>query len=403
MKSQVALDFKKSRIIWLILCIGMLPMIAGGYSMYILGLLLPFILINRVKITTTSIQILCFSLCYFLVQFFTIKGNYASSSIIFDLFFPIIMYQTGTLVVRRSKSPTSCVVLCVLMAFCLAIPAIYSNIIDTIQTGKLINVSRSIIEDSKDSFHRAATGYGMMLSILNGCLGVLILKASSKIETKLKIAIIIFVIGALFSTIHLLNRTGIVLATASIFIILLIPPVSIKRLFYAVFSLVLIVGVVIAFADNSVFLSDAVEMYEARDAGSGSVSSYGGRSDLWIAGLNQLISNPIGNASGLIFNGRHRYAHNMWIDAGIKGGIVCFILLICVTYKLISSECFMLKRNYLSYFQKAIMILIGCTIILQASVEPVIEGLPQFFYYIIFFTSVIQNLNHKYKHTCINP
>ena len=45
------------------------------------------------------------------------------------------------------------------------------------------------------------------------------------------------------------------------------------------------------------------------------------------------------------------------------------------------------------------MLIVGVTLMLQFAVEPVIEAVPQLFWFFIFTASVIIHLNRKYRDT----
>lgn len=392
--NEIRQDFKANRFIWLILIVGMIPMWMGGYCMYVLIVLLPIILFYYRRIDGTSLLILIFSILYTYFQ----KSNghaYTPSSLIFDLLFPFIVYQAGAYLVERQRSPKSSLLLLCLMALALAIPAITDSVNDAISTGQLINVSRAIKENTED-VARAATGYGMMLAIMAGCIGIVLLKPNNKLDARLKVIIAIASVLAIFATIHLVNRTGLVLAAISIVCVVFLPPYSFKKNVYTVVSLIVIAGVVFYFLGDSAFFSDALDQYDARDTGGGSVDSAGGRTERWEAAISQLTAQPWGSDKGLCLNGQYTYAHNMWLDTGVYAGITPMLLLIWITVIYIRSIIKMYRVEYLNQFEKNTLILIGVALFLQLNTEPVLQGLFQFFLYFIFYLSILNNLNRKY-------
>ena len=392
--NEIRQDFKANRFIWLILIVGMIPMWMGGYCMYVLIVLLPIILFYYRRIDGTSLLILIFSILYTYFQ----KSNghaYTPSSLIFDLLFPFIVYQAGAYLVERQRSPKSSLLLLCLMALALAIPAIMDSVNDAISTGQLINVSRAIKKNTED-VARSATCYGMMLAIMAGCIGIVLLKPNNKLDARLKVIIAIASVLAIFATIHLVNRTGLVLAAISIVCVVFLPPYSYKKNLYTFVSLIVVAGTFIYFLGDSAFLSDALNQYDARDSGVGSVSSYGGRSERWEAAFNQIFENPWGNDKGAYLNGLPTFAHNMWLDTGAFAGIVPMLLLIWIAVIYIQSIIKMYRFEYLNQFERNVLVLIGVAMFLQLNTEPVMQGLFQFFLYFIFYTSVVSNMNRKY-------
>lgn len=392
-KSVVLKDFKNCRWVWLILCAGMLPLFLKGYCMYLLILLLPYAVRSNVATDKPFWVIAAFSVVYFLTNLLLGK-NYPPSSIVFDLIYPSMIYLTGVWVVNKSTSPKSVVVLCSAMAMCLAFPAICNNLIDFVRTGKLINVSRIILMDDGITF-RSATGYGMMLAVACGCFGIILEKATDRIDRRLRVLFAIFSVLALFSTVHLLNRTGIVLAAVSVAIVILQPPVSAKRIMWTFVALLAAVAVLALVLGGS-GLSNLFDLYVSRNMGTGSFASYGGRSERWALAISQLFDQPFGNPEGLWFHDRYNYAHNMWLDAGINGGIFCLVLLVAFTVGMLVAVVRMMKAAYLTRFEKTLMLLVCVAVLLQAFMEPVIEGLGQLFWFFIFYASVVRKMNIKY-------
>lgn len=391
MKNQIEKDFKRTWFICLILCIGMLPILANGYCCYVIALLLPYVLVKQTNVSNNCILVALFSACYFFSKL--INGyEYSPSEAIFDLFFPFIMYQAGALIVKKQSCPTSAVLLLIAMAVCLAAPAIYNSIMDFVQTGELINISREILSNEGE-VSSSATRYGMMLALMNGSLGILILQPQKNVlDRRIKMLIFCISIGALYSTVHLVTRTGIVIAAASLVIAMLLPPISKKRMRYVIAIMALSVGAFIYFFGDTVFLTEAMDVYDARNE---DLAEAGQRTERWLMGIQQIFSKPFGDPKGLMFYGHYNYAHNLWLDAGIKGGIFCFFILMILTFIQMKNLLILYKSEYLNYFEKNILILMFAAMNLQSFVEPVIDGLPQFFWLYIFFISVVTNLNQK--------
>lgn len=394
-QNTILSDFRRTKSVSLILIVGMLPLLAGGYCMYILFAHLPVVLLKEIKCNGLCLLVILFSFLYASTQFLN-GHNYTPSALIFDLLFPFIMFQTGQYIVRKQNCPESALLLLILMAAALAIPAIFQNISDAAISGELINARRIIFNDSGD-ITRSATGYGMMLAIMNGSIGLLLVSTHNRFDARLKIMLVCLSVAALFSTIHLLNRTGLVLGLVSLIAIALLPPHTFKKNMYVLFVLLLSFGIAANFLQGSDFLLDAMKFYEERDMGSGTTASYGGRTERWTAGLLQLFTQPLGNDKGVFLDGHYTYAHNMWIDAGIHGGLLCFIILLVIGVFFILNVYRSYKSKYLTSFEKDLLVLFSLSMFLQLNTEPVIEGVPQFFWYFIFFTSVIVSLNTKYR------
>lgn len=253
----------------LIIFIGLTPGSLSGYGHYLLILLLLDVFISF-RITINSILTLLFGIIYTVTMY--LGGIHMDPSImIFYLLYPFILYQVGFSISSKLTGFSSNTVIISILICLFATPAIISCIKDTIKTGQLINSMR-LITSSNDTA-RSATNYGMMLSMTLGCIGLLFYQTRNKFVNTIKIGLILFSLLSLFSTIHLINRTGLALSLISIILVLVIQPLDIKRLCYCL-VVVLIGTLIFTFVfEDSIFYNDAVSFYETRDSGVGFCSS----------------------------------------------------------------------------------------------------------------------------------
>ena len=388
----VSKDFRSNIWIIVILCIGMLPMVMGGYCMYILALLIPFIFFY--KYWDYLFVLLClFSITYTFAWLFA--GNtMTASALIFTLIYPPMAYMTGKYIGSRFKSVNSIEMLLILLIICLGIPAILSNIIDTVNTGNLINTTRSV-GFGKEEAAISATRYGIMLSLLLGSSGMMIVQPNSKIHNLFKIILFVGSVLAIFSTVHLLNRTGLVLVLISFIGVLILTPFNLKKIVYVGLVLIILALIFFYYIENSKFFFDAVDFYSNREIHGHDVSSLGGRDERMILALEQIMAQPWGGAKGLKFGNQYNYAHNLWLATGLKGGLICFIILIIVLIQFIKNSFKLIRNKKIDYFDKIFFSLIALTLVTQCMVEPIIEGLPQYFWFFLLFTGIGQVMCSK--------
>ena len=382
---SVRQDFTKNWVVISILIFGLMPDLMHGYALYIIVVL--FQILFQTKYDNGSIYTLLFSFVY--ISGYLLQGFYATPSewIIMSIF-PIIIYQSGKYLLRRFNDSSSIFVLLTLLMISMCLPAIYFNLKDYFQSGQLINVLRKV-EISENM--RSATGYGMMVAISCGLSGIILTPASSKLDKKFKLLILSFSLLSLFCTIHLINRTGLVIALASFITAILMPPYSQKRLWFTILMLLVIAAIIFYYLRQSSILEEGMAGYINRDIDSG---TFGGRSERWGTAFNQMFITPFGT-SDFHFNGSKSYAHNMWLDAGLRGGILAFAFLGMLGIRALKSIIRILNKSLFNGFERSVIILYGQAIILQALMEPVIEGVPQLFYVFILYTSLISN--YKYK------
>lgn len=381
-------DFRRNWLILFIVVISIMPLSLTTYNTYVLFILLPIIF---GAFSTASIWVCLFCLCY-TIPFFEEGGL---STIFLYLFFPYIALSVGLELGKRFKYQESGLFFLVVLAIALALPAIFDNLKDYFQTGLFINITRSITND--EGVKRiGATGYGIMVSLVSGSLGMLIVKPRNLIDRRLKIVLLCFSLLGLFVTVHLINRTGLVIAAFSVVAALAVPPYNLKKIIYVISILVISIAAFMYLFGDSMEVADTIQSYTLRNQGAGKVSSVSGRGDRWMAGIIQLLDSPGGDLNGLRFEGHNAYAHNLWIDTGIIAGWAPMILLLIITFYFIKATYDIIKARYLCNFDKGIVLLFCCSYILQCMTEPIIEGCFPFFLYMFYSLGVLTSMNRKY-------
>lgn len=369
-----------------------MPMFMNDYFRYLLALLIP-VAFTRFKSTPNLLLVILFS-AFYTLAFYIRQEPLSPSALAYNLLYPPMMYIIGYSLATRFKSYKSDTLLIVLLCFCIALPAIYYNFVDFQDTKALIN-SKRIITFGNDGPRRNATGYGMMLSLALTMTGAVFLNARNRFEKSLKISQTIFAILAIFCTVRLVNRTGLIIAGTSVVIALLFQGLPRKNIFKIIISVIFIIIALSIINTYSNWITDAITFYDKRDHGVGSVDTYGGRSVRWLASLYQIAEYPLGSTK-LMVRGYH-YAHNLWLDAGIKGGVLSMLLLIIITIRFIITFFGVYRQKKLSIYEKNTFLLISIGLMLQSFTEPVIEGMPVLFWIWIFYFGMLDSLMVKFK------
>lgn len=391
--SEIYQDLTKNKLVVTILLIGIIPLWMGNYLSYVYILLLPVALCTRLN--ATSWIILAFSVAYTLTQqLWAIKIS--PSILVMQYLFPIILYQTGLYLGKRFKSPDSIITVLILLAGLLALPAVVANIQDFITTGEIVNITRQVSFE-KNEAGRSATNYGMMLSVACGGLGVMFLGAKTPAHRRLKYILLTFSVFALFSIIHLLNRTGVVLSVFSIIFVFLLAPHTPKKYITSVFIAIGFAIFYEAYLDQAFHLSDIVEGYISRESG-GTTESMGDRDRLWAKGLDHILAHPFGFDEGVKWGTRNSYAHNIILDAGVRGGVLCSVLMLVIYGIFIYQSYRILNNKSISNFVKFVIVSFSVVIVMQSMVEPIIEGLFIFFCFLMIMMGMTKRLA-TWRHT----
>lgn len=380
---------KKYRMMLIILCFSMMPLIAEGYSMYALILLFPCIL--KFRYDANAVLIILFSLSY-VISFYIRNEHLLTSQIFFYLLFPIIAYSCGIIIGNKIRDRESIILIVAFLSLCLAGPAIIFILSDTITSGQLINTTR--IVEYKDGINVSATNYGLMLSLAMAGLGTIFIPTYEKFDRVLKYIIFSVSLISLFCAIHILNRSAIALCIISMIVSVLAPPINAKK-----FIIVIFVGIMgfffYKYFYESSFMYEALQGYQQREQFTSSASG-GDRFNRWGYAIEQIFMHPEGSM-GLYWEGSYRYAHNLWLDAGLRGGIIPFILLIGISIKFFSKLLWIYKKRLFTTYEYGYLLSLTVVMFSQAMVEPVIEGLFQFFVYFILYFGILSSLGKREK------
>lgn len=384
--NPVVRDFLRNKLVVAILIIGMIPVYMKGYLMYIFILLLPLVFVTRFN--AMSWIILLFSAIYTTTSLFFIEVP--MSMAVFYYTFPIIIYQTGLYLSKRFRSPDSMVALLIFIAIAFGFPAVASNITDYINTGNLVNFSRTV--EANGDTKMSATIYGILLSVLCGSFGVLFVPSKGSREFVLKQILSVFSFFALFSTIHLANRTGIALAGISIICAIFTPTYTFKRLFFIVATAMILLVVYNNYVAGSFEIVEVMDHYKSRGKDS-SISSFGLRDKMWAQGVDIILENPLGSSMRPILFGRKSYAHNIVLDAGLVGGVVSALLMLLIYLVFLFQSFRVFRKKNITPFNRFIIMSFTIMIFIQSMIEPVLEGRLSFFLFGLMIMGITRKLS----------
>lgn len=393
---SIARDLKDNIIFVFILLVGSIPQIFGGYSAYLLVLLYPYILLrSRLRISPGFVLSLIFGLSYIIPLYFhESETNFAS--IMFMLLYPSLYYLIPKYISKRFRNPNSIFVITVLVITCIAGWSIWMNVLDTIQSGQIVNIRRSL-RSSMDNFEgvTSATNHNMMLALGMSGFGLIFVKAKNDFEKRVKWFLILLGVLSFFSGIHLLNRTAIALVAIACLIPLLIGGWNAKYYVWILGVALILAIIYFLFIDGSIAAKEITEGIMSREETSGSLQSGNDRDIRWLAAIEQIPEFPLGS-DYLMLDGKHTFAHNTWLDCGVQAGWLAFILLIVITLRFIKSAYYLVFKNKtVPDFWRAYFAIVTCVLLAQMAVEPVIQGITSLFFMMFYLWSLYQVLNSR--------
>lgn len=375
---QICLTFKEHGF-KLILLLLMLISIMSPWHIYIKDVLSFFLLyiVARGSYDKTSIQLCLFSFTYSLFVF--INNSVSITELLSYLICPISFYLLGQKIFRESSSEDDLVTVFILIILASNVILWVNNITDSIQHG-IVNVSRVIENDTQRDI--SATLQGLILSI--GISGVAYVIVCGSIFNWKSLMMLCFSLLSLFSTIHLVNRTGMGIFAIAVIVSMLY--MFRKKKIYIILSIVIMYVVYLLLNHYEIINEEVFEAYEAR---SFDQNTGGGRIEIWSVSFIELLNNPLG-WTGVEIGFSKGFCHNLWLDIARRAGWIPFILFTIITIrKILELIKLALHSNkpFVGYFTA----FITCTLT-TCFLEPVIEGVSIYFYLLCFLWGIQSDL-----------
>lgn len=110
-----------------------------------------------------------------------------------------------------------------------------------------------------------------------------------------------------------------------------------------------------------------------------------------MAGIEHVFKHPLG-VEPFVVSGQGNFAHNLWIDTGIRGGILSMLCLIVIAIKIIRLSVQIVRCKLFTVFERKVFTMLSVGFMMQLMVEPILQGSPQYFALFIFYWSVLTAL-----------
>ena len=330
----------------------------------------------RKYVDKASLFIGLFSMFYTMI--WLLSG--ASSSMFESLSYmicPMAYYIFGKRCVLRGAS-TDDIVLFILCTILTSSLFLYVLTVKDIAMYGLVTGDRSfaILENTTENGGLAATLYGMVASFgIAGLAYPVLYGLRNNIKSWL---FLLCGVCSLLVVLHLVNRTGLVLLALVLILSILYRTQAQPS---TIIVTLLCVGVVyILLHSIGIMNTELFDAYATREENSEyGAATAGGRIERWLWALEHLCSHPFGWYFDYS-NQEYHYAHNLWLDVARCTGIIPFLLLVSITIRQLATtiKLYRIKSNPFGGFIITMMIIF----LLQAGVEPTMEGMSTYFYLI---------------------
>ena len=345
-----------------------------GVSFYVLLFCLFSILIcwEKTYFDKTSVYILLFSISYPLVLCMN-TGKFNPHYLLY-LIAPITFYVWGQYIVTKINNQKGLLNFILLVLFFFAVQTYIITIEDVKEIG-LINPMRTMLREGDEEAMINATLFGLNVSL--GLSGLAIFMAlKNKFGSIRGFLFLCVLLLSLLTVIHLVNRTGIVVAVVctlcSYFFRIRKSGKILNATLIIMFTIVIVYFILSMFLDNGF---DIIEAYTNRfSTENTSISDYGGRSWRWVDAMARLFTYPFGWNNDV----KYSFVHNLWLDVAMFGGIIPFFFIVCATIRSLK-QLFQLMKHNNDIIVNSIFSLSIC-FILSSFVEPVMVGFDSFFY-----------------------
>ena len=372
----------QNKILFLLFVLVLYNSILVGTSYYTMAFCVMAMITIPVRkyIDKQAAWLIAFSILYSLMH---VMLDISSSHIPLYLAAPLLFYCYGKYVVDNLQSRKAILEFVAIVVFFFSLVTYYTCIIDIGSVG-LINLSRTMGRSGVEDAVMAATLYGLNVSLGLACLFGF-LPIEKKERTLLHYLLPISFALSLLTTVHLVNRTGLVLVCFSLIIFLFYSKKSSK----ATWIILIFVAALFAYLSTKSDFASIIDAYTSRGEVEGhGLSDAGSRTEKWMDALSRLFSSPFGWYKDI----NYTFTHNMWLDVARLTGITPFIAIVGATivgYK-DTLHLYRIKNDYL------VLTLISIQVVffLECFVEPVMEGFDLFFYLMCMFFG-IQRQYHK--------
>ena len=232
-----------------------------------------------------------------------------------------------------------------------------------------------------------------MVAVFIPFIGLSVLHVNKQ-ELRTKKLLIVFSLLSFVCAIRLGSRTSLVVFVVAIIMnyLFFISKIKLKYKIIATLLMLVFIQVLlsISFLDSDVF-SVYWDRMESKDYGS---NSAGGRTDLWLQGIENLWKYPMGAAayiSGL------RFSHNFWLDIGRVSGVIPMFFMLWFSIRNLYISAKLVFNRYLSIFTRSFILSINIVFWAIMGVEPILEGYFSFLSLYFMFSGMFYVLYKQLK------
>lgn len=316
-----------------------------------------------------------FSFALFAVALHT---AYSGSGLVANLFAPLSLYCLGRWFVDElAGRERELILLIFLSVLCITFILLYRTIIDIGDNG-LVSVQRRFEIEGVETV--SATIYGIYAAI--SLVGLPMFVVSFGRRTLLSWLFLVLAALGLLATVHLVNRTALVIAIIVTFVgVVYRSRANIVKYIIILGAIIIVAYVLIAMGVISEEIINAYHHRLETDGRTDNWNTAGGRNYRWLDAVWRVWYMPFGWYHEEGQTG-YTFVHNWWLDVGRQVGLLPLLLLLVPTILSIKN-CITLFKHRDSMLH-LLLLSLNVILFLACFVEPVMESSAMVAYYYMF-------------------
>lgn len=371
-----------------------------AYWNYIL-ILITFLLIfkKRFKAYDNSL----FLLLFYMISYSLILinyGDYLSNKTFFYILAPTSFYLFGKYTGVKLKQEKEIFRFILILIFINSLIPFISNIISVQNVGFM--KTRNISMIWSDLVPKAGTLCGAYVAMNLSLIALLVLNKNYFYSHKHKLVILILFAMGLFVILNISTRTGLFIGGISALLPLLVVKTK-RKTFLRIILLTIITIFIIKvsgiwdwFTDSYFYTRFTVELKDVDISRRETIP----RIFRWGYALQGLLDYPMGGRQSYIVEGN--YVHNLWLDVAWTTGVIPFMFLMMFTIKSILTIIKITMNKEIAIVLRLLILSVFISLVLNFSVEPVMEGLFPLFCLWCFFIGFFKLINKNFSKNTSN-
>jgi hypothetical protein len=310
------------------------------------------------------------------------------NSLLFGYFlFPPIFYFLGQYLIKKYPFANIFYFINFFICISLSLFPFLANL-NSILVNGFMPLNRNISSFWNEQNSVSATIMGSYFAINLTLIPLILKRKKNNNEKKYAVISLVLVFMSIVSIMNMSNRTGLLIMLLSLVTYIFFSENK-RKTVLVVFLLISIIILIYYFNiwGSQTWFENSNYFYRLTNT---SLHEEGSRKDIWFNSMISFFSHPLGNYRS------SEYAHNLWLDTGLRAGIFAIIPLLLFTIISIFKIIQLITNAHLNEFLKLMVIGIFLAFFVTFFMEPILEGFYIFFFiFCLYFGMIIGIIKHS--------